>query len=97
MLGEVETECCEHLDFGVAPERLRVDEQPVEIEDDRLDRTVELGGRRGELAAQSSFRTTSTMASPASVGLSATVAPAAPSASIFAWAVPFEPEMMAPA
>ena len=37
------------------------------------------------------------MASPASVGLSATVTPASPSASILAWAVPFEPEMMAPA
>ena len=36
-----------------------------------------LGGGRGEIRAQPSFRTTSTMASPASVGLRATVTPAA--------------------
>ena len=37
------------------------------------------------------------MTSPASVGLSATRAPASARASIFAWAVPLLPEMMAPA
>lgn len=41
--------------------------------------------------------TTSTILSPASVGFWATVAPTAASASIFACAVPWEPEMMAPA
>ena len=97
LLGEVEAERAEHVDLGFAPEGLRVDQQAVEIEDDRGDRSVDLGRRGGQLSAQSSFRTTSTMASPASVGFSATVAPAAPSASILAWAVPFEPEMIAPA
>ena len=41
--------------------------------------------------------TISTMRSPASVGFSATWRPAAASAAILAWAVPWEPEMMAPA
>ena len=47
--------------------------------------------------AQSRDLTISTMRSPASVGLSATVAPASASAAILAWAVPWDPEMMAPA
>ncbi len=97
LLGEVETEITEDLDLGLTPEGLRIDEQTVEVEDDRLDRpAAERGGRR-EIRGQPSFRTTSTMASPASVGLRATVTPAPESASILAWAVPLEPEMMAPA
>ena len=54
-------------------------------------------GRGVRRRGQPSFRTTSTMASPASVGLRATVTPAPERASILAWAVPLEPEMMAPA
>ena len=48
------------------------------------------------LGRQSPF-TMSAMRSPASVGFWATLTPAAASASILAWAVPLEPEMMAPA
>ena len=48
-------------------------------------------------SAQPSPRTISTTFSPHSVGFCATATPAADSASILAWAVPDEPEMMAPA
>ncbi len=99
-LGEVESQAAEDLDLRLAPERLRVDEQPVEVEDHGIDRPTGPGtggawdgGRR----AQPSFRTMSTMASPASVGFLATVTPAAERASILACAVPLDPEMMAPA
>jgi hypothetical protein len=96
-LGQLETEGPEDLDLRPAPERLGVDQEPVEVEDDRPDGSSAecVGG--GEPRAQPSFRTTSTMASPASVGLRATVTPAADRASIFAWAVPLDPEMIAPA
>ncbi len=54
---------------------------------------------RSRLAQETAYsaRTSSTMSSPASVGLIATRTPAALRASIFALAVPFVPEMMAPA
>jgi hypothetical protein len=39
-LGQSETDGGEHLDLRPAPERLRVDEQTVEIEDDRIDGAV---------------------------------------------------------
>ncbi len=96
-LGQYQPDRAEHLDFGLPPEGLGVDQEAVEVEDDRPDASPAecIGGR--DTDRQSSFRTTSTMASPASVGLRATVTPAADSASILAWAVPFEPEMMAPA
>ena len=96
-LGQLEPEGAEHLDLGLAPERLRVDEEAVEIEDDGVDGPAGQGRGRGERRAQARVRTMSTMASPASVGLWATVTPAADRASILAWAVPLEPETMAPA
>ena len=49
------------------------------------------------LGSQVSPRTMATIFSPHSVGFCATATPAADSASILAWAVPWEPEMMAPA
>ena len=97
LFGQAEAEGSEDLDLRLTPERLRVDEQAVEVEDDRLDGPAGLGVGRRQAGAQASFRTTSTMASPASVGLRATVTPAPDSASILAWAVPLEPEMIAPA
>jgi hypothetical protein len=36
-LGETEAEGAEHLDLGGSPEWFRVDEQPIEIEDDSVD------------------------------------------------------------
>ncbi len=96
-LGQFQAEGGEDLDLGLAPARLRVDQQSVEVEDDRLDGPAPQGVGRRESGDQASFRTTSTMASPASVGLRATVTPAAARASILAWAVPLDPEMMAPA
>lgn len=93
----MQTEVTEDLDLRLSPQGLGIDEQAVEVEDDGGDWPVLECLRRREGGRQSSFRTTSTMASPASVGLRATVTPAAPRASILAWAVPLEPEMMAPA
>ena len=106
LLGEMQAERGEDLHLGPAPERLGVDQQAVEVEHHRGHRPAREGVGRWEAGRaaggvrrdrQPSFRTTSTMASPASVGLRATVTPAAASASILAWAVPLEPEMMAPA
>jgi hypothetical protein len=42
-LGQLEPESAEHLDLRLAPERLGVDEQTVEVEDDRLDRKTGQG------------------------------------------------------
>ena len=50
-----------------------------------------------ETSYEASPRTMATIFSPHSVGFRATCTPAAESASILAWAVPWEPEMMAPA
>jgi hypothetical protein len=56
------------------------------------------GARSGRVGtAQPKPRTMDTIFSPHSVGFWVTNTPAAVSASIFAWAVPCEPEMMAPA
>ncbi len=106
LFGQVQAQRGEDLHLGPAPERLGVDQEAVEVEHHRAHRApVEGVGRReaGRWAGgirrdrQLSFRTTSTMASPASVGLRATVTPASARASILAWAVPLDPEMMAPA
>jgi len=97
VLAQVQADAREDLDLRLAPERLGVDQQSIEVEDDRRDRQLPAGGRGGDVGGQSSFRTTSTMASPASVGFFATMTPAADSASIFVCAVPLDPEMMAPA
>jgi hypothetical protein len=66
----------------------------VEIAGIRINSTATStgGGQSGQRAA-----TTSAMSSPASVGFWATRTPAADRASILAWAVPLEPEMIAPA
>ena len=58
---------------------------------------VETGGFAIAGVAQPRPRTMATIFSPHSVGFCATCTPAADSASIFACAVPDEPEMMAPA
>lgn len=96
-LRQVEPDRGEYFYLRLPPERLGIDEKSVEIEDHRGDGLTGLGGRGGDLGAQVSFFTMSTMASPASVGFWATVTPAADNASILARAVPLDPEMMAPA
>src|ERR1700722_11130532 len=83
-LGQVQAERAEDLDLRSPPEWLGVDQQAVQIEDDRGDGTGGIGGCRRNFGDQVNFRTMSTMASPASVGFWATVTPAAESASILA-------------
>jgi hypothetical protein len=41
VLAQLESERSEDLDLGLAPEGLRIDQQPVEVEDDRLDPAAE--------------------------------------------------------
>ena len=105
-LGQLEPNSSEDLDFGSAPERLGVDQEAIEVEHHRPHRPSGGGIRRREAGRrgrgvrcddQARFLTMSTIASPAAVGLRATVTPASARASILACAVPLDPEMMAPA
>ena len=75
----------------------RVGARAVRRRDHARRTAVPTSARRSRVLRAYSPATTSAMSSPAAVGLVATRTPASSSTAIFACAVPFEPEMIAPA